>query len=59
MYPTVGASPADCDRNCLNDLAEQYLTALKAHDPARAPLAPGARYSENGVELPLDRKSVV
>jgi len=49
----AGASPADCDRTCLTSLAEQYLTALKAHDPGRAPLAPGARYSENGVELPL------
>jgi len=49
----ASASPADCDRNCLNGIAEQYLTALKAHDPARAPLAPGTRYSENGVELPL------
>jgi hypothetical protein len=49
-----GASPpTDCDRACLNALAERYLTALQAHDPAQAPLAPGARYSENGVDLPL------
>ena len=51
--PDAIAAPEDCDRNCLNALAEQYLTALKAHDPARAPLAKSARYSENGVELPL------
>jgi hypothetical protein len=43
----------DCDRACLNAIAEQYLAALQAHDPVRAPLAPGARYTENGSELPL------
>jgi hypothetical protein len=47
------AATAACDRDCLNALAEQYLTALQAHNPAQAPLAKGARYSENGVELPL------
>ncbi len=42
-----------CDRSCLQSVAEQYLAAMVAHDPSKAPLAPGARYTENGVELTL------
>jgi hypothetical protein len=56
----VGGSPvraatgtADCDRVCLEGIAESYITALVAHDPAKAPLAADARYTENGVELAL------
>ncbi len=42
-----------CDRACLDAIAEQYLAAMLAHDPSKAPLVPGARYTENAVELPL------
>jgi hypothetical protein len=56
--PTTSAASdapqgAACDRACLDGIAEQYLAAMVAHDPSKAPLAPGARYTENGVELPL------
>jgi hypothetical protein len=47
------AGSHDCDRTCLNDLAEKYLAAMLTHDPSKAPLTRGARYTENGVELPL------
>lgn len=51
----VAAQPASasraCDRACLIDLGEQYLKALVAHDPSRAPISQHARYTENGVEL--------
>ncbi len=30
-----------------------YLDALTAHDAARLPVAPGVRFTENGVEIPL------
>jgi hypothetical protein len=43
----------ECDRICLTGIAENYLAAMHAHDPSRLPLAPGMRYTENGVELPL------
>ena len=46
------AAPA-CDRACLNGFVDQYLAALVAKDAKRLPLAPGARYTENGVELEL------
>ncbi|HTY49746.1 MAG TPA: hypothetical protein VMB48_08645 [Steroidobacteraceae bacterium] len=42
-----------CDRGCLTALAEQYLAAMRAHDPHAVPLARNIRYTENGVELPL------
>ena len=40
-----------CDRACLVGMAEQYVDALVAKVPARLPLAPGARYTENGQRL--------
>jgi hypothetical protein len=43
----------DCDRGCLQDLAEQFIAALLAHDPGKVPLAKGVRYSENSVPLPI------
>ena len=48
-----GADIAACDRACLREIAERYLNAMLAHDPAKAPLAHNARYTENGVELAL------
>jgi hypothetical protein len=49
----ASADSPSCDRVCLNALAEKYLSAMLAHDPTKAPLAREARYTENGVELPL------
>ncbi len=45
------AEPVACDRACLGQMLEDYLSALKAHDPARLPLAAGVRFTENGVPL--------
>lgn len=45
--------PADCDRACLIDHARAYMAALAARDPARLPLAPDVRFTENNVEMPL------
>jgi hypothetical protein len=53
LLGTANAAPAACDRSCLNDIAEQYLAAMLAHDPTKAPLDRSTRYTENGVELPL------
>jgi hypothetical protein len=36
-----------CDRACLNALVDTYLAAIAAHDPARAPIEPGAKFVEN------------
>jgi hypothetical protein len=38
----------ECDRRCLQGIADRYLAALIAHDPAKAPLAATVRITENG-----------
>src|SRR5688572_16321758 len=52
-FPAPGLAAEKCDRACLNDFAEKYIAAMAAHDPSKAPFAKNARYTENGVELPL------
>jgi hypothetical protein len=42
-----------CDRVCLQGFVEQYLDAWIARDPTRLPLAPNAKYTENGQHLEL------
>src|SRR6478735_3652513 len=53
LAPVAGAASPSCDRACLEGIAEKYLTALLAHDPSKAPIAKGTRYTENAVTLPL------
>jgi hypothetical protein len=42
-----------CDRACLEGMVEQYLDALAAHDPHRAPFAGDVKFTENGQKLEL------
>ncbi|HUF72659.1 MAG TPA: hypothetical protein VMR74_07155 [Gammaproteobacteria bacterium] len=48
---TAGCTASDsgtaCDRACLMDLADGYLAALAAHDPAAVPLADDLAFVEN------------
>ena len=41
------ASAQSCDRTCLIGVTDRYLAAVVAHDPAKAPLAPGVVFVEN------------
>lgn len=41
-----------CDRACLEGIADQYLAAMVAHDASKAPLAKGLVFTENTVKLP-------
>ncbi len=50
--PAPAALP--CERACMEDLAGKLLDALAAHDAARLPLAPGARYTEIGQAMGFD-----
>ena len=43
---------ASCDRECLIGIADGYLAAIAAHDPAKAPLAANVRFVENVKRLP-------
>jgi len=47
----VAAAP--CDRACLQSFVTRYIEALAARDPSRLPLAPDARFTENGAAIPL------
>jgi hypothetical protein len=46
-YAGIGSIPLNCDRACLENLVEQYLAALVAHDPERLPLSKDVKYTEN------------
>ena len=51
--PTARAAESGpCDRACLEQIADQYLAAMVAHDPAKAPLAKDLVFTENTVRLP-------
>lgn len=43
----TGPIPLNCNRACLENLIDQYLAALVAHDPKRLPLSADAVYTEN------------
>ena len=40
------AQSASCDRACLNRIADAYIAALVAHDPAKAPLSRAVKFTE-------------
>jgi len=44
-----------CTREGLKAITDKYFTALEAHNPSLAPLAPGARYTENGLEVAIGK----
>lgn len=48
----ANAAAAACDRACLRGVLDQYLAAVLAHDPAKAPLATGYRQTENAAAVP-------
>lgn len=44
---STGPIPLNCDRSCLENLIDQYLKAVVAHDPSKLPLSEDVKYSEN------------
>ncbi len=44
---STGPIPLNCNRACLEDVVNQYLAALVAHDPKRLPLSADVLYTEN------------
>lgn len=50
---TSYGSAGECDRACLEGIADQYLTAMVAHDAAKAPFAENVKFTENTIKLPL------
>lgn len=50
LLATTSAA-ADCDRQCLKDITQQYLNAVVKHDPKAAPLAANFRATENAADV--------
>src|SRR5215813_14142588 len=46
-HASTGPIPLNCNRACLENVVDQYLTALVAHDPKRLPLSKDVMYTEN------------
>ncbi|HEX5227402.1 MAG TPA: hypothetical protein VFW44_06810 [Bryobacteraceae bacterium] len=51
--PAQSAKAGPCDRACLESTVDQYLDAMVAHDPKRAPLAKNVKLTEDGQRLTL------
>lgn len=49
---TTAFAQEACDRACMKGVVDSYLSALAAHDPAKAPLATIYRHTENDVVQP-------
>ena len=51
---TAGAqSGSACNRECLIELTEGYLSALVAREPSKAPVAPNVKFTQNTRPMPL------
>lgn len=50
---STGPIPLGCNRACLEDVVNQYLNAMAAHDPKRLPLSADVRYTENDQPMQL------
>lgn len=48
---STGPIPLDCNRACLENLIDQYLKAVVAHDPSKVPLSKDVMYTENNQVL--------
>ena len=45
----------ECTREGLKNITDKYFTAFEARDPSGAPFASSARYTENGIEVPVGK----
>jgi hypothetical protein len=50
-HASTGPIPLNCNRTCLEDVVNQYLAALVAHDPKKVPLSADVIYTENDQAL--------
>jgi hypothetical protein len=49
----VSAQSGACNRQCLEGFVDRYLDAVVKDDPQAVPIAPGARFTENGQRLTI------
>lgn len=57
VFAQVAAEPA-CDRDCLEGYVDRYLEAMQNQDVDQDLFAWGARFTENGVQLPLGNEGL-
>ena len=50
---TIQVQAADCDKSCLEIIADQYRAAYLKHDPGAVVIADDVRFTENSVEMPF------
>src|SRR5206468_8486672 len=50
---STGPIPLNCNRACLENLIDQYLAAVVAHDPKRLPVSQDVMYTENDQVIEL------
>ena len=53
INPQVHAGGKDCDRACLEGMAEHYLDAMINNTPEQLPFAKNIRFTENGQRLEI------
>ena len=51
--PPLHAAGKQCDRDCLEGMAEHYLDAMIDNTPGQLPLAKNVRFTENGQRLEI------
>ena len=47
LNASTGPIPLNCNRACLEGVMDQFLAAVVAHDPKKAPLSKDIKYTEN------------
>jgi hypothetical protein len=55
---TTAWKVSDCDHACLSQIAKDYMSALAGRDASRLKVQPGARFTENDVELPFGKEGL-
>src|SRR5688572_32615321 len=53
ILASTGPIPLNCNRACLENVVDQYLTALVARDPKRVPLSADVNYAKDNQVIPV------
>jgi hypothetical protein len=51
VYTGVASAKPECDKSCLEEIADRYRAAYVKHDPTLAPIAGSVRFTENNVAM--------
>jgi len=53
VHASIGPIPLNCPRACLENVVDQYLSAVVRHDPKLAPFSEDIKYTENAQVLKI------